>query len=389
LVTHGSLRLRLVDARLARQAVVACGCAAVVWMIFLREFGPADLSVFVRAGQSVADGVSPYIDPSSPAVWSGHAFVYPYPVAWAFIPFNELSMATTGLLFYGASVAALVASVRMLAGPRVGALPIALAVTTEPVVRSLQLGTLNVWLLFGLALAWRYQRRTGVLVVALTAVIVGKLFLLPMLAWLVLTGRARAAAAAALLGGAVVVIGCAMADLSLGSYGRMLSVLSYHEAPQSSSVAGRLEHLGASSAAATGVAVALAVLIIAVGWTMSRRRNNEAYLFCGCVAASLAASPIVWTHYFTLLLLIPLTLNWRRRSQVIAWGMTWLLGTPVSAPSFRIPQPVHGIALACAGILVSVAVRSALRRVPAGTPDRRRLRQERDLSSRRELSSLD
>jgi hypothetical protein len=364
------MRPRLVDARLARQAIVACGCAAVVWMIFVREFGPADLSVFVRAGQSVADGVSPYIDPSSPAVWSGHAFVYPYAVAWAFIPFNELSMATTGLLFYGASVAALVASVRMLAGPRVGALTIALAVTTEPVVRSLQLGTLNVWLLFGLAVAWRYQRRTGVLVVALTAVIVGKVFLLPMLAWLVLTGRARAAAAAALLGSAVVVIGCAMADLSLGSYGRMLSVLSYHEAPQSSSVTGRLEHLGASSAAATGVAVAVAALIVAVGWTISRQRNNEAYLFCACVAASLAASPIVWTHYFTLLLVVPLTLNWRRRSQVIAWGLTWLLGTPVSAPALRIPQAVHGIALACAGILISVAVLSALRRRPGRLPRR-------------------
>jgi hypothetical protein len=50
-------------------------------MIFVREFGPADLSVFVRAGQSVADGVSPYIDPSSPAVWSGHASAYPYAVA--------------------------------------------------------------------------------------------------------------------------------------------------------------------------------------------------------------------------------------------------------------------------------------------------------------------
>jgi hypothetical protein len=355
-VTFGDAGRRLADARLAREAIAACGCAAVVWVIFLQDFGPADLSVFVRAGRAVVHGVSPYVDPSSPAVWSGHSFVYPYLVAWCFIPFAAVPMVTAGLVYYLGSVAALVATVRMLGGPRAGAVPIVLALTAVPVVRALQLGTLNVWLLFGLAIAWRYQSKAAVVVAALTAVIVAKLFLLPMLAWLVLTRRWRAAATTAVLCVAAVMLGFGLADQSPGSFVRMLSVLSDHEAPHSSSITALVELLGASRAQATGIALLAAAVVVAAGWAQARRKQNEAYIFCGCVVASLVASPIVWAHYFTLLLLIPLTLRWQRRSQLIAWGVTWLVWAPGGAPALGVLHPFPGAGWLWGAIAVSAAL---------------------------------
>jgi alpha-1,2-mannosyltransferase len=340
----------------ARQAVVAGGSALLVWALFLREFGPADLSVFVRAGQAVAHGVSPYVDASSPSVWSGHAFVYPYLVAWCFIPFAALSMTATGLLYYLASVAAVVATVRMLGGPRVGAVPIVLALTAEPVVRALQLGTLNVWLLFGLAVAWRHRRNTAVVVAAVAAVIVAKLFLFPMLAWLVLSRRLRAAALATLVSVGVVVVGCGMADLSVGSFVHMLSVLSDHEAPQSSSITALLHRLDAGSLVATAGAMLLAALLVAGGWARARRSRDERYLFSACVLASIAASPIVWSHYFALLLVIPLIFRWRRPSQLIAWAVTWLVCAPGGAPALQVLHPFRGAGWLWGGIVVGGAL---------------------------------
>lgn len=324
------------------EAIVVGGSAALVWAIFLREFGPADLSVFVRAGRAVAHGVSPYVDASSPSVWSGHAFVYPYLVAWCFIPLAALSATATGLVYYLGSVAAVVATVRMLGGPRVGALAIVLALTAEPVVRALQLGTLNVWLLLGLALAWRHRHRTAVVVAALAAVIVAKLFLFPMLAWLVLTRRLRAAALTAVVSVGAVVAGCAMADLSVRSFVRMLSVLSDHEAPQSSSITALLHRLGAGNALATCGALLLAAVLVAGGWAQTRRKGDERYLFSACVLASIAASPIVWSHYFALLLIIPLIFRWQRRTQLIAWAVTWLVCAPGGAPALRVLHPFLG-----------------------------------------------
>jgi hypothetical protein len=351
----GDASRRIIDGRLAREAIAVCGCAALVWILFLRGFGTADLSVFVQAGRSVAHGVSPYVEPSSPAVWSGHSFVYPYVVAWFFVPFAALSMAAAGLVYYIGSVTALVATVRMLGGARAGVVPVVLAMTAEPVVRALQLGTLNVWLLFGLALAWRFRSNRIVLVAAVTAVIVAKLFLLPMLAWLVLTRRLRAAAATAVLCVGAVLLGLGMADLSVGSFLHMLSALSAHETPQSSSVTSLIQHLGASSGVASRVALLLAAIAIGAGWVQARRKSDEAYLFCGCVLASLAASPIVWSHYFALLVLIPLTLRWQLRSQLIAWAVSWFVFAPGGAPVLAVLHPFPGAGWIWGSILAGAA----------------------------------
>lgn len=337
----------------AGQALVAATCAVITWTLFLRHVGPADLQVFVRAGAAVGHGLSPYVDPTSPQVWSGHSFVYPYLVAWCFAPLSALSASAGAAVYYVASVAAVVVTVRLVRGPHPGLVPLVVALTAEPMVRALQLGTLNVWLMLGLAVAWRYRDRFAVVVVAMTAVVVAKLFLVPMVAWLVLTRRLRAAAATVALSALLVLLGCGMADLSVGSFVRMLSALSAHEAPHSSSITALLHHLGVDGMPATALAAVGAAALIGGGVLHHRRHHDEAMLFSVCLLAALTLSPIVWSHYFALLVLIPLVMGWRSRALLVFLAVTWLVSAPVGVPALHVLHPFQGSGWLWGGVTVA------------------------------------
>ena len=341
--------------RAARRVLATALCASVVWVLFVRTVRPVDFEVFIDAGRAVGRGLTPYVDPSSPFLWSGHAFVYPYAMAWVFEPLGALHNSAAGLVYYVASVAALLATVRLTRGAGAGVVPVLVVLSSEPVVRALQLGTINVWLLLLLAVAWRYRERAAVVVVALSAAIVAKLFLLPMLAWLVLTGRIRAGIATVVVSAGLVLGGCLAAGQSVHTFTRMLSVLSEHEARQSSSLTAAGQALGLGHTAAFGVAVLVAVAILAAGWRATRRTGDEAYLFCAGVGASLAATPIMWTHYFTLLVLVPLIFRWRDRTLALIWLVTWLVETPAAGPGLYVLHPFVGAGWVWGG-LVTAAV---------------------------------
>ena len=80
---------------------------------------------------------------------------------------------------------------------------------------------------------------------------------------------------------------------------------------------------GNASPVALAVALALAAALIVVAFVLARRdRDGSAFAFC--VLASLVASPLVWLHYFALLLL-PVALVHRRLSAW--WLVPMLLGS--------------------------------------------------------------
>ena len=231
-----------------RVTVAVAASAALVWLLFVWDVGLADLLVFLRAARAVSSGITPYAAPGSPMLWSGPRVRLPVSRGVAVPP------------------------ARRAAGrPRVGPVlrargrcrgdrrcawspdrsrprcPTSSPSRPEPAVRALQLGTLNPLLLLGLAVAWRFRRHAVVVVAVLVAVVVAKLFLLPMLPW---PGAARPLAAGRggrrALAGAVA-LGCVLAHYDLAAtFVRMLSTLSAHEAVHSSSVAARLQRLGAS-----------------------------------------------------------------------------------------------------------------------------------------------
>ncbi len=79
-----------------------------------------------------------------------------------------------------------------------------LAVTSPVVVHGLFYGNLTILLLVPLALAWRYRDRPRVAGIAVGVAVAAKLFVWPLVVWLLLTRRFRAAAWAA--GSAVVLV---------------------------------------------------------------------------------------------------------------------------------------------------------------------------------------
>lgn len=86
--------------------------------------------------------------------------------------------------------------------------------------------------------------------------------------------------------------------------------------------------------------VALAAGIVALAIAASRRRDDLA-TFAWAITAALIASPMVWTHYYALLL-VPLALA------TPTWGIVWLL------PFLAFPQAAD----AMTGAVLAIAVAS-------------------------------
>ena len=338
--------------------LVVAVCAVVVWALFIRAWAPSDLQVFLRAGRAVGHGSSPYPDPHSAQVWSGSSFVYPYVTAWWFAPLSALSEHAAVLLYFAAGIGALVLTARLLRGDRGPLTPLLFVLATEPVISALQHGTITTWLLLGLAIAWRYRTRTAVLVAVLTVVMVAKLFLLPVLAWLVITRRLRAAALTAALSAAIIVVGCPLAGLPVSDYVHMVSALSAHEGPHGSSVVAYLYGGGVPYRYGTVIAAAAAMAIIAVAWWRYRASADERIPFCAAIGASLVLSPIVWTHYLALLVVVPLLWGWGRPAMAGFVAISWLRWAP-HAPSFLL-APYHapgaGVVRFVAQLLIVLAV---------------------------------
>jgi hypothetical protein len=169
------------------------------------------------------------------------------------------------------------------------------------------------------AAAWRWRERLAEAATAAGIAIVLKLFLWPLAVWLALMGRLRAAVLAVAV--AVVVAMMSWAPIGfagLGDYPGILRRLADSESTSSYSVVayGFRAHLPLLAARIISILVALA-LLAAAAWVArdDRRpkRDRDIATLTLCLAAALAASPIVWIHYF-LLLLVPLALTQPRLS---------------------------------------------------------------------------
>jgi hypothetical protein len=189
-----------------------------------------------------------------------------------------------------------------------------------PFTRSaVDLGTVAPLLLLGVAAAWRWRNNLAVSGSAVGAAVALKLFLWPLGVWLALTRRIGAALAAAgfVLAFALVpwaVIGFA----GLGDYPGVLRHLSDDEATSSYSVIALAvrAHLPEALGVALSIGVAAALLAAAAWFAAGERlgpEDRDTVVLTLALAAALAASPIVWVHYF-LLLLVPLALAYPRLS---------------------------------------------------------------------------
>jgi hypothetical protein len=260
--------------------------------------GFADLHVFWTAANSVLAGHSPYPSVHQVSLGTENSFVYPAPMAFVLAPLGALPFQVAAALFTAIGVAAVLLVLRVL-GVRdwrcYGAAFLSMTTMT-----ALSTGTISPLLALGTAVLWRYRDRRVVAALSAGAVVVAKLFMWPVLVWLVATRRSRTAVLAA--AGSLVVTFVAWAGLGFAgmrAYPRLLDALTTTEAHRSYSLFGIIVS-GFSTPVARVATAAVGLLLVALIVVVARRNEQQGFIVA--VATALLLSPIVWGHYFVLLL---------------------------------------------------------------------------------------
>ena len=264
-----------------------------------------DLGVFLRAGAAVLDGRSPY------EFRGDETYAYPPLLAFLASPIHGLGVGAAMTVSILVSFAAIAAAFWLLGVRdwRCYCIVPLYAVTRSAVA----LGTVAPLLVLATAIAWRWRHRLVAPALAVGAAVTLKLFLWPLLLWLALTRRSRTMLAA--LGSTtalVLVPWAALGFAGLTDYPSLLNRLSDQEAAASYSVfaMGVRAHLPDAAATMFAGVVTLSLLAAMIWVARDSRRtagNRDVALLTLAIAVALAASPIVWVHYF-LLLFVPLAL---------------------------------------------------------------------------------
>jgi alpha-1,2-mannosyltransferase len=306
-----------------------------------------DFGIFRVAARTVLDGRSPYPVATPLGVAHFDKFVYPPATAFLFAPLAELPLVLAQVVMLVLGVVCIFAALRLLDVRDWRCYGI--AAVSGPAVNSLALGAVTSFMVLGVAAAWRYRDRPGATGLLVAAAAVGKLFLWPLGLWLLATRRLRATLVAA--GAGVVLLAAGWAAIGfagLRTYPHLLRVLSQVEEGTSYSPVALL-HLSASAAAL--LTVVLAGLLVPAVIVAARGADGDRRALSVAVIGSLVVTPIVWLHYF-LLLLVPIALYRPRLSPLwFAPVILWL------TPSTHSHAVTWHIALALA-VTTVVAVRT-------------------------------
>jgi hypothetical protein len=263
------------------------------------RFSPADYPQFHHAAQAILHGQSPYR--AADTYWGG---VYPYPPlpALAAMPLTVFSVQTAGLVVQVALAAALLAIV-FVAGVRDWRC-YGVALLWPPVISAIETGNVTIWLALGAALAWRFRDRITLPAFAVGVTLALKLFLWPLVIWLAVTRRARAAVSSLVLGAGLLVLSWAVIGFSgFLEYPALLSMLDRAVEKDSYTTYVVGLDLGLPAVLARAVWLMLGLSLIA-GIVLTGHRGDERSAFVLAISAALALTPIVWMHYFALLVVV-------------------------------------------------------------------------------------
>jgi alpha-1,2-mannosyltransferase len=339
-------RMKLVNAALSRfrrpleiGVFVQMPAIAFLWLMWFvyGHGGGGDFAIFRRAGRAVLHGHSPSVHPTVNLLAANDRFVYPTPLAIPFIPFAAMPEKAAAVSFLLLSVAAVLAAVWLL-GVRdwrcYGA-----AMLGVPVFGALGVGSIGPFLLLLCALGWRFRNRT-VAGVPLALAATAKLFLWPVLVWLLVTRRFRAFGAAVATLAAALALWATLDPSGMRRYPETVRLLNDVQRWKSYSVQSLSMSLHVSAGASELIAGA-AVLAVIAALVLFRRRSDEV-TFSAAIVAALLSTPILWNHYLVLLLapialarprlaplwLLPLVL-WvtpHPESLGVAWRIVLVLG---------------------------------------------------------------
>ena len=256
-------------------------------------------------GAAIRDGRSPYPAPIVSEVEVGNPALYP--------PLLMIFVAPLTVLPWWVGLAVWTTLLGIALGGTLYILDVRdvrcylLALVFAPTINGLIFGNATLLLVPLVALAWRWRERWLRSGVVVGLAIASKLFLWPLLFWLLGTRRYRAFGAAAVAAGmGLLVPWAALRFDGLSSYPDLLRVAQELHAVHSYSVTTMLSALGVETGNATRGALALGLAIAAFAFVAGRRNNDEISVSLALLAAILG-SPILWENYYTLLL-VPLAI---------------------------------------------------------------------------------
>jgi hypothetical protein len=335
---------------------------------------------------ALLEGSAVYADPTRAAIELGNPAVYPPFVVTLVSPLALLPAASAALVW-----AALLAIGVMLSLWLVGVRDwrcYTVALASAPVLEGLFWGNVSLLMLLPVALAWRYRDRAAFAGLAVGVAVAAKLFVWPLLVWLVLTKRFRAAAWASVSGAALLVVAWTTIGFQgfLG-YPALLRELQQVYAERSLSVATVAGGLGASVGVAVAAAAVAGLALLAIAAWLVRRPDGDRRAFSLVVVASVVATPVVWLHYLALLY-VPIAVRWPRLSAAWFFGFVVLFAERLPGIEYVSPEPCcrpadvpkfvwdvnHGIphpwqalgVMACIGaVAVALVALAALRPRPA------------------------
>jgi alpha-1,2-mannosyltransferase len=311
---------------------------------------------YYPAAKRLLSGLSPFaVGPAQIA--AGTAFVYPALSALLFAPFALLGIGTAQVIYMLACIACVPAILRTLdvRDWRI----YGLAMLWFPVFNGWQSGNVTLPLTLMVALTWRHRDRPWVAGFVTAAAISIKPFVWPLGLWLLATRRWKAGAWA--LGSGLVLNLLAWATVGFNEihvYLRLSSEVTKALWRTGYSVLAVANHLGLGRTVGEvlllGAALLAASAVVYLGAVKRRERDALAL----AVLLMLLASPLLWAHYFALLL-VPLALCLPRLAPV--WALPLLM--------WPLPprQPVYGWEEALAWGLTAICVVAAL--ASRGTED--------------------
>jgi hypothetical protein len=173
-----------------------------------------------------------------------------------------------------------------------------------PVISAIQTGNVTLWFALASAVAWRYRDRVLPASTAIGVTLAAKLFLWPLVVWLAATRRLRSAVVASAIGVGLLLLSWATIGFAgFFDYPDLLRRLEDTVGADSYTayIVGLDVGLPSPVARALWLTLGLAVLASLV---VIARRGDDRTAFVLAIVTALALTPIVWLHYFALLVVV-------------------------------------------------------------------------------------
>ena len=358
------------------QPMLFIGVVLLFWLaVFMRDNAPGAFGFDFRgtlwdAGRAITAGVSPYPPPDSPELASGNPALYPpfaiglvLPLTW--LPWNAALVLWMAVLLAGTLGGTWLLGVRDWRCYCV-------VLTSLPVINGVVYGNLTLLLLLAVGAAWRWRDRARLCGLAVGTAVVGKLFLWPLVVWLLIARRFRATAWAVVCIPALLIVPWAMIGFrGLLDYPALLRSAGDLYGPHSVSLVAAASGAGLPLPVARVVPAVAAVVLLVLAVRATRRPEGERRAFAITILAAIAGSPIVWNYYLTLLVapvaVLRPRLSWLWLVFPVMYVTERLHGTiHLTAPapdgafyaawSTLHSQPRWGPALGIGGLLMVVAI---------------------------------